>query len=621
MSNTIDKIKEAKNNFNNNITQRVKTNTPLQLRYILGVYFLTIFFMMIFRVVIFFVHCISTLSDLNFVMLLRSLLQGIRFDSLMVCRMLAPFLLLMFVFALTNLNRRWFLRPLHLILTFLCFLLFLIHTLDAAYFTYFQNHINIIVLSWMRTPKYLFEVLLHSPIYLLYILVFLGSLVWFFWLMYCLYNSTLFKTIPPYNAKQPIAKVIIVGLILSALCFIGMRGRIVEKTPISLSSAYFSDNDFFNQLGVSPIFSILKSFEEESEIKKNNIPYIDPIKAKDIISQEFANRDDVIGTMPELKEKTNIMLVVMEGITSKDVSKRKTPNLYNIASSSLNFTNVYADGEYSYNGLYSILFAYPNIFSNNSMVSTVIPKMNGLPTLLKQYGYKTFFFTSKAQKTDNTTRFLLANDIDVIYSGKANDLKKDAKVLSQANAPFFACIFVSKDKGKNNLKSSDNKVSQILREAKKYSWFKNTLIIFAGANGYNEKIPMYFYNPKIFKTEKNNTIACQMDIMPTILAILDKNYKNETMGLNIFTERRSFAFSSKKDVMTVRNDNLIYTWHKNKKAEFKNMGIEDMNTIQYDSLSVQIFSDKEMSSKMKDYVLSMFQTAEYNIAQKKMKKQ
>ena len=127
MSKTIDKIKEAKNNFNNNITQRVKSNTPLQLRYVLGVYFLTIFFMMIFRVVIFFVHCATTLSDLNIVMLLRSLLQGIRFDSLAVCRVFMPFLLLMFIFALTNYNRRWFLRPLHIILTFLCFLLFLIN--------------------------------------------------------------------------------------------------------------------------------------------------------------------------------------------------------------------------------------------------------------------------------------------------------------------------------------------------------------------------------------------------------------------------------------------------------------------------------------------------------------
>lgn len=620
MSNTIDKIKEAKNNFNSNITQRVKTNTPLQLRYVLGVYFLTIFFMMIFRVVIFFVHCVTTLSDLNFVMLLRSILQGIRFDSMVVCRMLAPFILLMFVFALINFNRRWILRPLHIILTFLCFLLFLFHTLDAAYFTYFQSHINIIVLSWMRTPKYLFEVLLHSPIYLLYILVFLGSLAWFFWLMYCLYNATLFKTIPPYNAKQPIAKVIIVGLILFGICFIGMRGRITEKNPVSFSSAYFSDNDFFNQLGVSPVFSIIKSFEEEKEIKKNKVPYIDPIKAKEIVAQEFANRDDVIGVMPELKEKTNILFVIMEGITSKDISRQKTPNLYNVASSSLSFTNVYADGEYSYNGLYSILFAYPNIFSNNSMASTVIPKFDGLPTLLKQYGYKTFFFTSKAQNTDNTTRFLLANDIDVIYSGKANDLKRDAKALTQAKAPFFACVFVSKDNDRNSLKSSDKKIAQILREAKKYSWFKNTLTVVVGANGYDAKIPLYFYAPKIFKAEKNNSLACQMDIMPTLLAMLDKNYRNETMGLNIYTERRSFAFSSKKDEITVRNDNFIYVWNKNKEPKFKNMGIEDMNTLQNDSLSVQIFSDQEMSVKMKEYVFSMFQTSEYNIAQKKMKK-
>ncbi|MDO5759832.1 MAG: sulfatase-like hydrolase/transferase [Bacteroidota bacterium] len=606
-------------NLNKNITQSVKSNMPLQLAYMLGVYFLCVFFMMIFRVLIFFVHCATTLSDLSFVMLFRSLLQGIRFDSTMICGILSPFLLLMLIFSIINFNRRWIYRPLHILLSIVCCLLFLISFLDAAYFTYFQSHINVVVLSWMRTPKYLFDVILHSPAYLFYILAFLGILAWFAWLMYCLYNATLFKTIPPYNAKQPLAKTLIIGCLLCLICFVGMRGRITEKKPLTLSAAYFSDNDFFNQLGVSPMFSIFKSYQEEKNSQKDNIAYIDPVKGREIVGQEFANRDDVSFAMPTLKEGTNILMVILEDVTLENVNGKEMPALYNISKQSLSFNNVYADGEYIYNGLYSILFSYPNIFSSNSMISTIIPKMEGLPTLLKQHGYKTFFFTSKEQSTDNTTRFLLANDIDIIFSGRANDLKQDGKVLSSTNQPFFACVLVSNDKTKNNLRSIDNKISQILSEAKKYAWFKNTLIIFAGANGYAKKVPVYFYAKNIFSAEKNNTLACQMDITPTIMAMMDNSYRNKTLGFNIYSQRRSFAYSAKKDEIMVVSPNATYTWNKNKK---ENIDIQQDSTLKIedgDTIYLPTLSSKDLSEKMKEYVFSMYQTAKNNTSQMKIK--
>lgn len=579
------------------------------------------FFMMIFRVLIFFVHCATTLSDLDFVMLLRSLLQGIRFDSTMICRVLSPFLLLMIIFSLTNFNRRWIHRPLHLILTLICFFLFLVSFLDAAYFTYFQSHINVVVLSWMRTPKYLFEVILHSPVYLVYIVAFLGVLAWFSWLMFWLYNATLFKTIPPYSAKQPMVKTIVISCFVCCLCFIGMRGRITDSKPLTISAAYFSDNDFFNQLGVSPMFSIYKSYQEERDSNKENISYIDPVKGREIVGQEFANRDDIAFAMPTIKEGTNIIMVIMEDVTQEKVTRKEMPVLYNISKQSLSFTNVYADGEYIYNGLYSTLFAYPNIFSDNSMVSTVVPKMQGLPTLLKQHGYKTYFFTSKEQSTDNTTRFLLANDVDSVYSGKANDLKREGKVLDKANLPFFACLLISHDETKT-LKTIDKKVEQILSEAKKYSWYKNTLLIFVGANGYAKKIPVYFYANHIFKPQKNNTLACQTDIVPTVMSMMDESYRNETLGLNIYSQRRSFAYSSKKDEITAIADNAIYTWNKDKSEHISTTKQDSIAKIEgNDTVFVPVLSDKDLSVKMKEYVFAMYQMAKNNVSQMKMKRE
>lgn|GEM_PF-3453148 len=622
MTNQTTGIKQNINSLNQNIKRKVKTFIPLQLIYVIGVYFLCLFFMMMNRVLIFFVHCVSTLSDFNFGMLIRSLLYGIRFDSTIVCGLLAPFLLFMFIFSITNINKRWLHRSLHIILVFCCCFLFLIGFLDAAYFTYFQSHINVIVLSCMRTPKYLFEIILHSPAYLIYILAFLGELAWFSWLMFCLYNSTLFKTIPPYSAKQPTGKILIVGSVIFVLFFFGIRGRITDDKPLTISKAYYSDNDFFNQLGVSPMFSLVKSYQEEKAYNKSNNPYIDPLKGRQIVMQEFANRDDVTFAMPTLKEGTNILMLIMEDVTAKNVTRKEMPTLYDIANSSLSFNNVYADGEYVHNGLYSILFAYPNIFSENSMTSAVIPKMQGLPSLIKQLGYKTYFFTSKRQSTDNTTRFLLANETDSIYSGKANDLKRDGKVLSKSNSPFFACVLVSYDKSANGHKSTDKKLSQILQEAKKYSWYDNTLVIFVGANGYGKKIPLYFYNKKIFPPQQNNTLACQTDITPTLMTMLDSSYRNETMGINIYSQRRSFAYTANKDEISVFANNAKYVWNKNKTDRLDTF-VQDsvVKTNNNDSVFAPFLSQQELSQKMREYVFAMYQIARYNIAQMKMKKE
>src|SRR5690606_23260413 len=48
-------------------------------------------------------------------------------------------------------------------------------------------------------------------------------------------------------------------LVLWGLTFLGIRGRTAEKTPIIPGVAFFSNNAFVNQLGLNPVFSLMRS--------------------------------------------------------------------------------------------------------------------------------------------------------------------------------------------------------------------------------------------------------------------------------------------------------------------------------------------------------------------------
>ena len=103
-------------NINSNITNTVKSYLPLQIQYLFGVFGLGLFFMLLYRVINFAVHSFMTFSDVNIILLLRSLLMGIVFDTVTMGWIFLPFALLMAAAAVFNINKRWFYRPLQLLL-------------------------------------------------------------------------------------------------------------------------------------------------------------------------------------------------------------------------------------------------------------------------------------------------------------------------------------------------------------------------------------------------------------------------------------------------------------------------------------------------------------------------
>ncbi len=597
--------------INNNITQKVKTTLPLQLQYIFGVFFLGVFFMMLYRFAIFTIHCFTTFSDLNPILLIKSLVIGIYFDAIILCWILLPFIILIILGTITNINKRWIYRPLHIILCLVLTVAFFIIATDVIYFSYFNTHINIIVVSWMESPKYIFSLFLQRPVLLLYLSIFLFSICYFLWLMYCLYNATMFKAIPPYKQEVKRGKTVVLSVILLTLCVLGMHSSLTSKNPFNNRFAHFSDSDFFNQLSINSIFNLAKSIDEENYSPSTVLSVIDGSTTKKIIDEELISKNDRPASIPELPERTNIVMIMTEDIALMDITPNKMPYLTNLTTKSLSFTNIYPDGENIYNGVFSTVCGYPNILSSNRMSSTIVAKLNGIATTLKSRNYSSILICDEEQKQNNTTHFLSMQDFSKIYTFSAINASQDITNISKQKHNFFSLILLNTDKSESKYKKIDAYIKDFINSARKTLWFNNTLFIITTSCG-KDKIPLIMYMPNRLKEMKNNNLASQTDIAPTLLSMLDKNYFNEnTLGLNIFANQRSYALSSYAHSIVVQNDTWKYVW--------RDSGYESLyyNGSDKDKLNyIKIYPLQAIT--MKNYGFAFLQYTQYAIAQAKL---
>ena len=146
--------------------------------------------------------------------------------------------------------------------------------------------------------------------------------------------------------------------------------------------------------------------------------------------------------------------------------------------------------------------------------------------------------------------------------------------------PFFS----EKNNGKieilRTMNYTDHIIGQFMEKNKTKKWYDNTIFIFIADHGFNEfngmyedprnaHIPLIFYSPKIITThEAIPTITSQVDVVPTILHLIDYPYSFDLMGKNIITNNpNGFASRIVNDYAMWIESNSIYTEIFNQKKE------------------------------------------------------
>ncbi|NNL75125.1 MAG: sulfatase-like hydrolase/transferase, partial [Desulfobacterales bacterium] len=110
-------------------------------------------------------------------------------------------------------------------------------------------------------------------------------------------------------------------------------------------------------------------------------------------------------------DKRSVILIILESVGNKEVfmeidQKPLMPNLVKIAKNGLFFENISASGTKSNQVLPAIFSGIPPQTYNNILWKKPLPKLDGLPALLREHGYQTAYFHGSDLSFEQQRSFL-----------------------------------------------------------------------------------------------------------------------------------------------------------------------------------------------------------------------
>jgi phosphoglycerol transferase MdoB-like AlkP superfamily enzyme len=299
----------------------------------------------------------------------------------------------------------------------------------------------------------------------------------------------------------------------------------------------------------------------------------------------------------------NVVLITMESlgwdyVESLGGRKGLTPNLDRLAREGVLFTQLYATGTRTVRGLEAISLSLPP----TPGLAVLARKNNkGFQTLggvLKTHGYDPVFIYGGYSYFDNMNDFFGGNGYTVIDrtslasqdishetiwgvadedlfkmvlreidSRAATGKKVLAHVMTTSNHRPFTFpadrIDIPSGTGREGaVKYSDWAIGKFMREAETRSWFKDTVFVFVADHTSrgrgrtdlpmeNYRIPLIFYSPGHVVPATVSTLASQIDVAPTLLALLNISYTSQFFGQDILTEGQHHQRALMANYLTV----------------------------------------------------------------------
>jgi phosphoglycerol transferase MdoB-like AlkP superfamily enzyme len=377
---------------------------------------------------------------------------------------------------------------------------------------------------------------------------------------------------------------------LAIVIVIGRGG--IGLRPIGIIEAARFTKPSNTALVLNTAFTMLKSYGAET---------LQPVE---FFSEEEANKlfSPIKTSKPAnlLSDKPNVVIIILESFGNEwlafnnpDLKKTYTPFLDSLASESMFFENGYANGKKSIEAVPAIISSIPSLMNNPYISSSYGNNgIKSLANILKEQGYSSGFyhaatngsmrfdgFAAQAGYENYYGRFEYNNDdhfdktwgiLDEYFNPWA------AKQMSQLKAPFFGTLFtisshhpyfIPADRKKDvihgpepicaSISYGDYSLRKFFEEARKQTWYKNTLFVLCAdhtpstTSAYFSqrdqlyRIPILFYEPngKLPKG-KRSEIFQQLDILPTVLDLLNLEQKYYAFGNSIFQkgEREALTY-------------------------------------------------------------------------------
>lgn len=291
---------------------------------------------------------------------------------------------------------------------------------------------------------------------------------------------------------------------------------------------------------------------------------------------------------PELQK--NVVLISIESLSAAYMKaygyeENVTPFLDQLAQKSLFFTNLYATGNRTVRGLEALTLCIPPT-AGESVIKREKENKNKFTTgsVFKSKGYSVKYLYGGYSYFDNMKDFYGGNGYEIVDRDNftpeeitfANvwgvcDEDMARKAISEMNKdykagkPFFhhwmtvsnhrpftypegkIDIPADSKSRKGGVKYTDYSIMKFFEMAQKQPWFKNTVFVIvadhcSSSAGKTElpmdkyRIPAIIYAPEFVEPQKFSQITSQIDVMPTVLGLLNFKYQSKFLGQDVFSK-------------------------------------------------------------------------------------
>ena len=518
--------------------------------------------------------------------LLGWLLVGSVFDLGVATLVALPFVLLVWLTPDTA-RGRWVLAPLALVASILAFGMFVfVAAAEFVFWNEFGTRFNFIAVDYLiYTSEVIGNIRESYPVPLL-----LGMIGTLTAVLVALVIRPLWRaTAPAHSTLRQRSVSFLVFLALAFASGVGLDDRLKDFTTHA-ASAQLASNGWFefvhafrhNEIDYEQFYRTLPR-SRAAGLLRSKLESGDATRF--VSGSALPIERQVVATRPE--QRLNVVLVSVESLSADFLStfgneNKLTPRLDALAPQAMLFTHLYATGTRTVRGLEAITLSLPPTPGHSVVKRPNNDNLFSLGRVFAERGYEPIYLYGGYSYFDNMRDFFAGNGYTVIdrsqlasadihyeniwgvadedlFTLSLRELDKRAKV----GRPFFAHIMttsnhrpytyppgrvdIASGTGRDGaVKYTDWAIGDFIDRARAKSWFDNTIFVIvadhcASSRGKTDlpierfHIPMLVYAPAHVKAERIEQVASQIDIAPTLLALLGFSYQSRFFGQDILT--------------------------------------------------------------------------------------
>lgn len=553
----------------------------------------------------------SDLGGTGAVAVLRALLVGLGFDlisALYVCLPLALFL--------TLLPNRWLAARLTRGFVAIMTLLFLFGTLylsvaEVVFFEEFTARFNHVAVDYLIYPKEVF-INIRDTYPVGPVLIALATITAI--MFYLLRRRFLGGLAVALGARQRLGFVLVYGVSIAALgAMININSAQVSDNRILNEIAGDGVYSFgyalgSNEAGYHGLYAEIDEAKAFARARRllaaDGGRYLHP-------SDPRALERAIPGAARV--RPMNVVLVLEESLGSKYVPSlhpegpRLMTEFDRLARDGLFFTRIYSTGNRTVRGIEATLASVPPLPGRSIVKRRGGADIFSLPSVLQAKGYQTVFLYGGRAYFDNIRDFALSNYYDrvldqtdfpkitftTIWGVCDEDLFDNAldefDRMHASGRPFFATLLTVSNhspflfpKGRiaeepihgrreHAMRYADHAIGKFMRDARAHAFFDNTVFVFLGDHGArvygrqeipleSYEVPVLMYAPKLISQGRRvDTLGSQIDVAPTVLALLGFEYNSQFYGRDLLRMKPSDGralMTHNRDVALLRGDRV-----------------------------------------------------------------